>query len=117
MSDSFNPMNCSHWLLCPWKISQARIPKWLPFPSPGNPLPDPGFEPASPALTKADSTTEPLEKFYKTDGNRPFLQYLSISCNLGHREQYLHSGNWKDTAVGMGPKGIPYFQTSEEQKL
>ena len=30
-------------------ISQARILEWLPFPAPGD-LPDPGIEPASPAL-------------------------------------------------------------------
>ena len=30
-------------------ISQARILKWLPFPSPGD-LPDAGIEPMSPAL-------------------------------------------------------------------
>jgi len=30
-------------------ISQARTLEWLPFPSPGD-LPNPGIEPASPAL-------------------------------------------------------------------
>ena len=34
-------------------ILQARILKWVPFPSPGD-LPDPGIEPGSPAL-QADS--------------------------------------------------------------
>ena len=42
-------------------ISQARILEWLPFPSPGD-LPDPGIEPASPALAGGFFTTEPHEK-------------------------------------------------------
>ena len=35
-------------LLSPWAF-QARTLEWVPFPSPGD-LPDPGFEPESPAL-------------------------------------------------------------------
>ena len=42
-------------------ISQAGILEWLPFPSPGA-LPDPGIEPASPALAGGFFTTEPHEK-------------------------------------------------------
>ena len=44
-------------LLCPW-IFSARILEWLPLPSPGD-LPDPGMEPASPALAGRCFTTEP----------------------------------------------------------
>ena len=42
-------------------ILQARTLEWLPFPSPGD-LPDPGTEPASPALAGGFFTTEPSGK-------------------------------------------------------
>ena len=42
-------------------ISQARILEWLPFPSPGN-LPDPGVEPAPPALAGGFFIAEPPGK-------------------------------------------------------
>ena len=56
--------------ITPWTVArqaplfmgiQARILEWLPFPSPGD-LPDPGIEPASPALAHRFFTTEPPEK-------------------------------------------------------
>ena len=40
-------------------IFQARIPEWLPFPSPGD-LPDPGIEPGSSSL-QADSLPTELQ--------------------------------------------------------
>ena len=43
-------------------ISQARILSWLPFPSPGGNLPDPGMEPTSPALAGGFFTPESPEK-------------------------------------------------------
>ena len=47
-----DPMDCSHPSFSLYGILQASILEWV-APSPGN-LPDPGIEPASPAL-KADS--------------------------------------------------------------
>ena len=44
-------------------ILQAGIPEYqLPFPSPGD-LPDPGIEPAYPALAGGLFTTEPWGKY------------------------------------------------------
>ena len=43
------------------EILQARILEQFPFPSPGN-LPDPGIEPAAPALAGGFFTTEPPGK-------------------------------------------------------
>ena len=47
----------------PLSIGSPRQGSWsgLPFPSPGN-LPDPGIEPASPALAGRFFTTEPPRK-------------------------------------------------------
>ena len=42
-------MDCSPPGSLVLEISQARTLEWFPFPSPGD-LPDPGFEPVSPAL-------------------------------------------------------------------
>ena len=44
-----------------YEILQARILEWLPFPSPGD-LPNPGFEPRSPALEADALTSEPPGK-------------------------------------------------------
>ena len=44
-----NPMDYSPQSTSVHGILQARILKWVPFPSPGD-LPDPGIEPGSPAL-------------------------------------------------------------------
>ena len=49
----WDPVDCSPPASSVHGISQARILKRVAFPSPGN-LPDPGMEPASPAL-QADS--------------------------------------------------------------
>ena len=48
-----NLLNCSLQGSSVLGIFQARILEWLPFPPPED-LPDPGFEPVSPAL-QADS--------------------------------------------------------------
>ena len=45
----FDPMDCSQPGSPVHGISQARILKWVPFPSPGH-LPDLGIRPLSPAL-------------------------------------------------------------------
>ena len=50
-----DPMDCSPLGSSVQGILQPRILEWEPFPSPGD-LPDPGIEPASPAL----QTPEPL---------------------------------------------------------
>ena len=57
-----DPLDCNppgfsvHWIL------QARILKWIAFPTPGD-LTDPGIEPAmSPALVGGFFTTEPSRK-------------------------------------------------------
>ena len=42
-------------------ILQARILKWVPFPSPGD-LPNPGMEPSSPALKAHSLPSEPPGK-------------------------------------------------------
>ena len=53
MSDSYDPMDCSLPRSSVHGISQARILKWVPFPSPWD-LPNPGIKPGYPAL-QADS--------------------------------------------------------------
>ena len=47
--------------LCPWDFPHKSTGMGLPFPSPGD-LPDPGFEPGSPALAGRFFTTEPPGK-------------------------------------------------------
>ena len=59
-----NSMDCSPPGFSIPKIFQARILEWVPFPSPGD-LPDPGTEPASPALA-GFFTTEPPGKPQQT---------------------------------------------------
>ena len=48
-------------LLCPWDFPGKDAGSGLPFPSPGD-LPNPGIEPASPALAGGFFTTEPPGK-------------------------------------------------------
>ena len=43
------------------EILQTRVLEWVPFPFPGD-LPDPGIEPAFPALVGRVFTTEPPRK-------------------------------------------------------
>ena len=56
-----NPLDCSPPGSSVHGILQARYWSGLPFPSPGD-LPDPGIEPASPALAGKFFTTEPSRK-------------------------------------------------------
>ena len=49
--------------LCPWDFPCKSTGMGLPFPSPGD-LPDPGFEPGSPALAGGFFTTEPPGRPY-----------------------------------------------------
>ena len=76
VSDSLQPHGLSPTkLLCPWNF-QARILKWVAFPTPVD-LPHPGTEPASPAssaLVGRFFTPEPPGK--------PVLVIASIICNL-----------------------------------
>ena len=60
-------------------ISQARIFEWVPFPSPGD-LPDPGIDPASPALAGGFFTAEPEGK--------PLSTHYQLKCckNAGHHQ-------------------------------
>ena len=100
------PFSKSHALLfmTPWTIarqaplsmgsSRQEYQRGLPFPTPGD-LPDPGMEPASPALAGRFFTTEPparppkssnLELFHLLPGSQPLSSqsfwpgpYLSLS--------------------------------------
>ena len=47
-------------------VFQARILKWVPFPSPGD-LPNPGIKPRSPALQADSSSSEPPGKTLKKE--------------------------------------------------
>ena len=70
MSDSFaTPQTVAHQ--APLSMGFHRQEYWsgLPFPSPGD-LPDPGIEPASPALADRFFTAEPSGK-----PSRIFLKY------------------------------------------
>ena len=61
---SLQPMDCSLLGSTVLGILQARIPKWIAMPPPGD-LPDPGIEPislASPALQADSLPTEPPGK-------------------------------------------------------
>ena len=64
MSDSFEtPWTVAHQ--APWPMRFPRQEYWsgLPFPSLGN-IPDPGIEPASPALQVDSLPSEPPRKLY-----------------------------------------------------
>ena len=56
-----DPMDCSPSGSSVWRFSRQEYWSGLPFPSLGD-LPNPGFEPASPALAGEFFTTEPPEK-------------------------------------------------------
>ena len=58
MSDSANPWTVASQDLLSMGFSRQEYQSRLPFPSPGD-LPDPGIEPASPALAGGLFTTEP----------------------------------------------------------
>ena len=61
MSDCVTPWTVARWV--PLTMGFPRQESWrgLPFPSPGD-LPDPGIEPASPALAGRFFTTQPPGK-------------------------------------------------------
>ena len=61
MSDSCNPMDCSLPDFSVHGTLQARILEWVAMPS-SRDLPDPGIEPASPALQVDPVSTEPPRK-------------------------------------------------------
>ena len=61
MSDSYDPMDCSLPRSSVHGISQARILKWVPFPSPWD-LPNPGIKPGYPALQADSLLSEPPGK-------------------------------------------------------
>ena len=54
-----DPMDCSLPHSPVHRILQARILEWVPFPPPRN-LPDPGFEPMSPASPELQVASLPL---------------------------------------------------------
>ena len=56
-----SPLDCSQTNSSVHGISQARILKWVPFPSPRD-LPSPEIKPASPALADKFFTSEPPRK-------------------------------------------------------
>ena len=56
-----NPLDCRPPDLSVHRFSQKEYWSELPFPSPGD-LPDPGIEPASPAVAGGFFTTEPPGK-------------------------------------------------------
>ena len=57
-----NPWTVAHQAPRPMGFSRQEYWSGLPCPSPGD-LPDPGIEPASPALADGFFTAEPPEKF------------------------------------------------------
>ena len=66
------PVSSAHGIL------QARILKWVPFPSPGD-LPNPEIEPRSPTLQADSLPAEPQEKPRNTGmGNLPFPVDLPV---------------------------------------
>ena len=76
----------------PWTIAHqapqsmefSRQEGWseLPFPSPGD-LPNPGIEPASPALQADALPSEPPGKVRGLKDLHVILRKISISCELG----------------------------------
>ena len=65
-------------------ISQARILEWLPLPSLGD-LPDPGIEPATPALAGGFFTAEPP--------GRPTCMYMyRYTYTHTHTHTYIYNG-------------------------
>ena len=75
MSDSYDPMDCSLPGSSVHGISQARILKWVPFPSPWD-LPNPGIKPGSPALQADSLPTETPGKKYDSMSTYKYYKYL-----------------------------------------
>ena len=78
VSASCNPVACSPPGSSVHGISQARILGWVPIPSAGD-LPDPGIEPASPALAGRFFTTEPPGRPKFIFRLREFCAYLNCA--------------------------------------
>ena len=78
----WNPIDCSLSGSSVHGILQARILKWVPFPSPGD-LPDPGIKPPSPALQTDFLPTEPLGK---PNSSLSILYILYIDWSSGTKE-------------------------------
>ena len=81
------------------RILQARILKWVPFPSPGD-LPNPGIEPRSPALQVDSLPAEPPGKPKNTGvGSLSTLQgiFLTQELNQGflHCRRILYQLNYQ----------------------
>ena len=63
MSNSLNPMVCSHQASLSKGCSRQEYWRGLSFPTPGD-LPHPGIEPGSPALQANSLLSEPPRKPY-----------------------------------------------------
>ena len=61
-----NPMD---YIYSPWNSLQARILKWVAFPSPGD-LPNPGIELRSPILQADSLTSKPPRNLVKFEGKK-----------------------------------------------
>ena len=59
MSDSYDPMDCSHWAPLSMGFLRQEYLSGLPFPSPGD-LPHLGTKPASPAAPELQANSLPL---------------------------------------------------------
>ena len=79
-----HPTECSPSVSSAHGIVQARMLVWVVIPSPGD-LPDPGMEPASPALQADSLLPEPSEKPIRELG----MIYFGIA-----EKKFLLSGNW-----------------------
>ena len=86
VSDSCDPMDYSLPGSSVPGISQARILSRLPFPSPGD-LPDPGVEPASPAL-QVDSLTTGATREALLPGGDLFIK-TSTQALLGRAGRFI----------------------------
>ena len=88
-----NPMDCSSSGSSVPGIFQAGILEWVAFPSPGD-LPDPGLEPASPALACGFFTTKPFGKHNRHPYCVPYLKtetfsVIVIKCDVLWRAPFL----------------------------
>ena len=68
-------------LLCPWDFPGRNAKSGLPFPPPGD-LPDPGIEPASPALQADSLSAEPSGKPVKYMKHKNTVYLVAFGCNI-----------------------------------
>ena len=89
-----SPMDCSPPGSSVHGISQARVLGGLLFPPPGD-LPNPGIEPASPALQADSSSSEPPGEPFISEvkklGGTPLLQSPRSHCQLGGHGRHRRS--------------------------